>query len=207
MWQAREAERQRIARDLHDGVLQDLSYTTAAIRLIKLDAEGTALEGELQKVGDTILSAAQGLRAAVYNLRLADELDQPLPRLLESLVERNREMARGQQIELEVKEGFPSSPLRNASMELLRIVQEALANARRHSGARSVLVSLRAEGDELVVAEVTDDGRGFEPDAAPGVGLRSMQERAISLGGELTIESEPGKGTRVRVQMPMPRRG
>jgi PAS domain S-box-containing protein len=207
MWQAREAERQRIARDLHDGVLQDLSYTTAAIRLTQLDAEGTALEGELQKVGDTIRSSAQGLRAAVYNLRLADELDQPLPRLLESLVERNREMARGQQIELEVKEGFPSSPLGNASMELLRIVQEALANARRHSGARSVLVSLRAEGDELVVAEVTDDGRGFEPDAAPGVGLRSMQERAISLGGELTIESEPGKGTRVRVQMPMPRRG
>jgi signal transduction histidine kinase len=161
----------------------------------------------MQKVGDTIRSVAQGLRAAVYNLRLADELDQPLPRLLESMVERTREIARGQQIEVEVKEGFPSSPLGTASMELLRIVQEALANARRHSGARSVLVSLRAEGDELLVAEVTDDGRGFEPDASPGVGLRSMQERAISLGGELTIESEPGKGTRVRVQMPMPRRG
>ncbi len=203
--QAREAERQRIARDLHDGVLQDLSYTTAAIRLIKLDAEGTALEGGLQKVVDAIRSTDQGLRAAVYHLRLADELNQPFPRLLESLVERNREMARGQQIELEVKEGFPSAPLGDAGIELLRILQEALANARRHSGARSVLVSLRTEGDDLVVAEVADEGRGFESGTAPGVGLRSMQERANSLGGELTIESEPGKGTRVRVQMPMPR--
>ncbi|MDQ4001240.1 MAG: ATP-binding protein, partial [Actinomycetota bacterium] len=122
------------------------------------------------------------------------------------LVERNREMARGQQIELEVKEGFPSAPLGDAGIELLRILQEALSNARRHSGARSVLVSLRADGDDLVVAEVADEGRGFDLGTAAGVGLRSMQERANSLDGELTIESEPGKGTRVRVQMPMPRR-
>ena len=67
-------------------------------------------------------------------------------------------------------------------------------------------MSLRAEGDDLVVAEVADEGRGFKAGTAAGVGLRSMQERANSLGGELTIESEPGKGTRVRVQMPMPRK-
>ena len=202
----REAERRRIARDLHDGVLQDLSYTTAAMGLIMLDAEGTALEGELQRAVDTIRSAAQGLRAAVNDLRLADELDQPFPELVESLVERHREMARGRQIELEVREGFPSEALGGTGTQLLRILQEALTNARRHSGAKSVLVSLRSEGNDLV-AEVSDDGGGFRPHTTPGVGLRSMQERAVSLGGTLEVESEPGKETRVWVRVPRPQKG
>ena len=89
---------------------------------------------------------------------------------------------------------------------MLRILQEALTNARRHSGAKSVLVSLRSEGNDLV-AEVSDDGGGFRPHTTPGVGLRSMQERAVSLGGTLEVESEPGKGTRVWVRVPRPQKG
>jgi PAS domain S-box-containing protein len=204
MRQAREAERRRIARDLHDGVLQDLSYAVQAMEVTKLQAQGTGLEGELQNEVDAIRSAAHGLRAAVNDLHLADELDQLFPRLLESLVERNREMTRSQQIGLEVKEGFPSEPLGEASTQLLRILQEALTNAWRHSGAKSVLMVLRSEGNNLVV-EVSDDGRGLTPETVPGVGLRSMRERAVSLGGELTVEGEPGKGTRVRLRVPMPR--
>lgn len=64
-------------------------------------------------------------------------------------------------------------------------------------------MTLRAEGEDLV-AEVSDDGRGFGAGSAPGVGLRSMQERASALGGELEVESEPGKGTTVRVRVPKP---
>jgi signal transduction histidine kinase len=204
--QAREAERQRIARDLHDGVLQDLSFTTAAMGLIQLDAEGTGLEVELQRAIDATRSAARMLRAVVYDLRLADELDQPFPRSVESLVERSREMARGQQIGLEVKEGFPSEPLGGTGSELLRILQEALTNSRRHSGAKRVMVSLRSEGNDLV-AEVSDDGRGLAPGTVPGVGLRSMYERAASLGGTLEVESEPAKGTWVRLRVPMAQKG
>jgi PAS domain S-box-containing protein len=204
--EVREAERHRLARDLHDGVLQDLSYTTAAMGLIMLAAEGTGLEGELQRVVDSVRSAVEGLRAAVHDLRLDDELDRPLSELVESLVERHRGMARGQQIALEVKEGFPSEPLGEVGAQLLRVLQEALTNARRHSGANSVLVSLRSEGNDLV-AELSDDGRGFEPETVPGVGLRSMRERAIALGGTLEFESEPRNGTRVRLRVPMSKTG
>lgn len=205
MHQIREAERTRIARDLHDGVLQDLAYAVQTMEFTKLQSQGTALEEEIQVEIEAIRSAVRALRAAVYDLRLADEQHQSFPRLLESLVERNREMARGQQIELDVKEGFPSAPLGEIGTEFLRILQEALTNARRHSGARNVLVSLMAEGNDLV-AEVSDDGRGFGSDTTPGVGLRSMRERAASLGGELEIRSEPGEGTTVRLRIPMPGR-
>jgi PAS domain S-box-containing protein len=204
--EVREAERHRLARDLHDGVLQDLSYTTAAMGLMMLEVEDTKLEAELQRAVDSIRGAVQGLRVAVHDLRLADELDRPFPELVESLVERHRDMARRQQVGLEVKEGFPTEPLGEAGTQLLRILQEALTNARRHSGAKSVLVSLKTEGNDLV-AEVSDDGRGFKLETVPGVGLRSMRERAVSLGGTLEIESEPGTGTQMRLRVPMPKMG
>ena len=104
------AERRRLARDLHDGVLQDLSYTTAAMGIIQLNVEGTSLEEELQAI-DAIRRAAQGLRAAVNDLRIEDERDRPFPDLVESLVERNRGMARSYEIILKVEEGFPRHPL------------------------------------------------------------------------------------------------
>ena len=87
---------------------------------------------------------------------------------------------------------------------MLRIVQEALSNVRRHSGAENAWVSLRTEGEDLV-AEVEDDGRGFDAAAtrAGGIGQKSMRERAGALGGELEVESECGKGTRVRLRVPL----
>jgi PAS domain S-box-containing protein len=202
----REAERRRIARDLHDGVLQDLSYTTAAIGLILLDAKGTGLEEELQKAIDAIRRAAEGLRGVVNDLRLEEERNRPFSELVESVVQRNRMMARGQEIGLEVEEGFPATPFGDAGTEILRVIQETLTNARRHSGARNVRVTLRSEGDEIV-AEISDDGKGFGPGTAPGVGLRSMRERAVALGGKLEIESQVGQGTTVRLRAPMTRKG
>ena len=201
-----EAERLRMARDLHDGVLQDLSYCTAAMQLTKLNAEGTGLEEELQKQIDAIRGAVQGLRAAVNDLRLEEERDRPFPELLESLVQRNRAMARGYEISLEVKEGFPTTSLGNNGTEVLRVIQEALTNVRRHSGARSVRVMLRPNQDGLVI-EISDDGRGFDPETTPGVGLKSMRERAAALGSKLEVTSEVGKGTRVSLRVPMSQRG
>ena len=201
-----EAERRRLARDLHDGVLQDLSYTTAAMGIVQLNAEGTGLEEELQKAIDAIRRAAQGLRAAVNDLRIEDERDRPFPDLVESLVERNRGMARGYEIILEVEEGFPATSLGDAGTEILRVLQEALTNARRHSRARNVQVTLSKDRDELV-AEVADDGLGFGPGTNPGVGLRSMGERAAALGGKLEIESEVGEGTRVRLRVSITQKG
>jgi PAS domain S-box-containing protein len=202
----REAERHRLARDLHDGVLQDLSYIAAAMGLIMLEVEGTSQEGELRRASDAARRAAQGLRDVVNDLRLEEERDRPLPELVESLVHRNRGMARSCEISLEVEEGFPSPPLGVVGTEMLRIIQEALTNARRHSGARNVIVSLRVEEGELV-AEVTDNGQGFGAGTMPGVGLESMRERAAALRGELQIDSEVGEGTRVRLRVSVPQKG
>jgi PAS domain S-box-containing protein len=200
----REAERRRLARDLHDGALQDLAYTTAAMGLMMLNAQDTSLEKELQGIIDAVRRAARGLRDVVNDLRL--EQDRPLPELVESLVKMNRVMARGREISLEVDEDFLSTPLGETGTQMLRIIQEALTNARRHSGASKVLVNLRSEGRDLIV-EVSDDGQGFGPGTASGVGLSSMRERAAVLGGELEIESEIGRGTRVLLRVPAPQEG
>lgn len=199
----REQERRRIARDLHDSVLQDLAYAAQIIELAKLEAEGTGLGEELQEGADVVRRAAMELRGIVYDLRLVDAQDHPLPDLLDSVVERSRGMARECEVRLNVEEGFPVTPLGSVGVELLRIIQEALANARRHSEAENVVVTLSARNDHLI-AEVSDDGRGFGPEAAAGVGLGSMRERVAMLDGELEVESAPGEGTRVRVRVRTP---
>ena len=88
--------------------------------------------------------------------------------------------------------------------QVWRVLQEALTNARRHSRANGVTVVLKTEGGHLI-AEVSDDGCGFGPESGAGVGRSSMSERAVALGGELQIESEPGQGTRVRLRVPLPK--
>jgi PAS domain S-box-containing protein len=199
-----EAERRRIARDLHDGVLQDLSYTAAAIGMIMLQADDAKLKEQLQAAIDAVRRGARGLREVVNDLRLEDEEGRPFTEIVESLVRRNLTMARKAGISLEMGEQVPSTPLGEPGMQVLRVIQEALTNARRHSGAQEISVRLRVDGEDLV-AEVSDDGRGFDPMTPPGVGLRSMRERAVLSGGDLEIESEPGRGTKVRLRVPLPR--
>ena len=200
-----DTERKRIARDLHDGVLQDLSYTAAAIGLIMLRAEDAGLKEQLQAAVDAVRRGAQGLREVVDDLRIENEEGRPLTEIVESVVRRNRTMARGIEISLEVGEQVPSEPLGETGTQVSRIIQEALTNARRHSGADKVSVSLIMDGDDLL-AEVSDDGLGFGPETPPGVGLGSMRERAVLIGGELQIESEAERGTSVRLRVPLSRR-
>jgi len=99
-----EAERKRIAHDLHDGVLQDLSYTAAAIGMIMLQTEGTQQKEQLQSVIDAVRRGARGLREVVNDLRLEEE-GRPFREIVESVVRRNRTMARGCEMSLEVGEG------------------------------------------------------------------------------------------------------
>jgi PAS domain S-box-containing protein len=197
----RRAERRRIARDLHDIVLQDLSGALQSLRLTHLRAKdlgvGLDLEEELEALG----RASSGLRGAIYDLRR--EKERPFVRSVESLVELNRQLTPGRRTVLEVEEGLPEDLPREASVELLRVLQEALVNARRHSGAGNVEVRLRAEGGTLV-AEVADDGRGFDTASTrAGVGLSAMRERVEGLGGAFEAESQAGEGTKVRVTVPL----
>ena len=197
MGEIREVERSRMGRDLHDGPLQDLTYALAAAQLAQSMTEGSDLDRWLQPAVEALKRTGQELRAAVYDLRLEEESGRPFPELVGALVELNRRMAPDRHVRFEVAEGFPSSPLKEKDSELLRILQEALTNARRHSEARNVVVSLGVSETEIW-AEVADDGRGFRTGTAAGVGLESMRERASILGGNLEVESKPGKGTRVR---------
>ena len=142
----RETERNRIARDLHDGPLQDFSYTAASLGMVIMQAEDTALEDRLQAAVDAVRHGAQGLREVVSDLRIDGEKGRPFTEMIRSVVGRNRMMSPHAEVSLEVGEGVPSTPLGETGTQVSRIIQEALTNARRHSGAERISVSLRMEG-------------------------------------------------------------
>ena len=196
----REAERGRISRELHDTVLQDLTYAVQEVHLSKASEDGNA-NSRLEAAAAAMTRAVRGLRSAVYDLSLEAEDEGRLVRSLESLVELNRGMNPGCEYELEVGAGFPETLPEGRSRDVLRVVQEALANARRHSDARRVSITAGARDGSLWL-EVSDDGRGFDPTSVPaGVGTRGMRHRARALGGDLRVESKPGEGTSVRLEL------
>ena len=200
----REAERRRIARELHDVVLQDLTYAMQSLQVLRRKAIPEAgRDEETERQIEALKRAVGGLRDAIYELRIEGSQEQPLARTLHAIVELNRQMAPERTLELAVDEGFPTSISGPATLEVARIVQEALANVRRHSGARRATVTLGTAGDKVLV-EVEDDGQGFEPGQPVGMGLTGMRERALALEGELEVEGEPGVGTRVLLQVPIP---
>ena len=206
--EVREAERTRIARDLHDEALQDLTYALAEAQLLR----SISTEQEAARRAERIVAALDRmgpqLRAVIYDLRLEGEQDKPFSELLGSLLELQRTMAPdGCEINLDLRDGVLEGPLGQTGREVLRIVGEAVTNARRHSGAENVRVAVWTSEDENDLwVEVSDDGQGFdpgqeEPSTTGGTGTKGMRERARILGGNLKIESEPGKGTRVRLEL------
>src|SRR5919112_1018893 len=197
-------ERRRIARDLHDVVLQDLAGVLQSLRLTYLQSKGSELGLDLEEELEALGRAILGLRNAVHDLR--GEKERPLVKTVESLVELNRRLASDCNIELIIEEGFPNRLRGEVGGELLRVIREALTNARHHSGAKSAAVTLKVQGSDLV-AEISDDGQGFALEGTLGVGLSSMQERAANVDGRLEIESELGQGTSVRLLVPVPQIG
>lgn len=201
-YEIREAERRRIARDLHDIVLQDLVSALQALQYLSAQRSTETEHGvDLSQEISALRRAASGLGSAIHELRMDKE--QPLLGGVESLAELNRQMTPERRIEVAVGEEFPQQLPDKLRVELLRAIQEALTNARRHSEARRVRVGLWMEGGELCT-EIADDGRGFDPESVlRGVGLSGMHERIEALGGELEIRSRPGEGTRVISRVPL----
>jgi PAS domain S-box-containing protein len=206
--EVRETERSRIARDIHDEALQDLSGALVEARQLQSISESPESARRLVRLVATLDRIGQQLRGAIYDLRLEGEQDELFPKLLESLVELHRGMAPESDIALEVHDGVLSGPLGERGRQLLRILGEALTNVRRHSGASHVRVGVGII-EEKLWAEVVDDGRGFDAtegseeaaSATGGLGIRGMRERARALGGDLKIESDPETGTKVRFEM------
>ncbi len=197
----REAERRRIARDLHDVVLQDLAGALQGLQATQMESEAAAGGTDLRPEIEALRAAVGSLRNAIYDLRL--DGSQPFVRAVESLVELNRQLAPEREIGLTVCDGFPPQLPDGVDVEVLRVLREALVNIRRHSDSRRVEVVLSNDRDKAR-AEIADDGRGFDPASVrEGVGLSGMRERALELGGKLEVESRPGGGTRVKVEVPL----
>src|SRR5215212_9496483 len=204
--EVRLAERQRLARDLHDLVLQDLTYALQAAQAYRLTQKVDEEEGALNltQLIASLRRASQGLREAVYELRAGEAVGRALARAVEDLVELERRRSPALEVELAVEDGVPTKLPEEMCKGVLLVVREALTNARRHSSARRVRVALGTTEEELVV-EVSDDGVGFDPrQSTKSVGLGAMSERAALLSGRLEVFSEPAEGTRVHLRIPRP---
>jgi len=196
-------------RDLHDDALQDLSGALVDAQRLEAfspDPEAVRLSERLLATLDRV---EPHLRGAIYDLSLESERDRPFHVVLETMVELQCTMAPHLQIALDIQEGMLEGSLGEMGREILRIMGEVLTNARRHSEATSVRVRVGIS-HSILFGEVEDDGRGFDPpqeEPTPattgggGVGMRSMRERAHLLGGELKAQSEPAKGTKVRLEL------
>jgi PAS domain S-box-containing protein len=200
-----EEERQRIARELHDDTAQRLATLMLRVRLLGMEPDEDRRRFQLEDLREQILEAAEGVKRIARGLR-PPELEEV--GLVSAFHAHLRTLRESTGIDVEAHLDSVDHLLTDeAKLALYRIVQESLSNAVRHSGAGRVSLTLRAE-NALVSAEVEDDGRGFLADRAAanggGLGLVGMQERAVMIGARVTVDSTPGQGTRVRVELPSP---
>ncbi|MBD3553367.1 MULTISPECIES: GAF domain-containing sensor histidine kinase [Streptomyces] len=197
-------ERSRLAHELHDAVSQKLFSLrlTAQAAAALVDRDPARAKGELQQVADLAAEAVDELRAAVVELRPAALDEDGLIATLRTQVQ-VLDRAHAADVAFESR-GVRALPAAQEEA-LLRVAQEALHNALRHSGAEHVTVTLTRRGPATVL-RVCDDGRGFDPTAVRRagrhLGLVSMRHRASSVGGRLTVASEPGEGATIEMEVP-----
>jgi anti-sigma regulatory factor (Ser/Thr protein kinase) len=194
------ADRARLAREIHDGLAQDLwlAKLTASklARHPSLDSDARVLAEDLLRSIDSGLAEAQ---TAVLAMRPQGGPVTTLSKLVERQVEEFSDRF-GIRVDCHAQAG-PTVPPR-VSIEVLRVLQEALNNVRKHANARRVIVTLGSQRDAIRLS-VRDDGTGFDPATlARGYGRQSMHERAQSIGAKLTIASAPGRGTTVTLRVP-----
>lgn len=203
---AREDERRRLRRDLHDGLGPALGAQTLKVGLVKelvLEDPKGALE-LLDELEQDIASSLQEVRRLVYNLRPPTLDEWGLIGAVRRSVEQLQRTAQAQEEPLEFRvEAPPTMPVLPAAVEVaaFRITQEAITNVVRHARARRCEIIFRVNG--ALEFEVTDDGVGLPRAHPTGVGLISMRERATELGGACLVEGGAQGGTRVFVRLPL----
>ncbi len=197
-------ERNRLARELHDSVSQKLFglVLTAEAAATLLDRDSAAAGEQVARLGELAQEALTELRELIFELRPLSLEQEGLAATLRKQVEMLRRV-HGREIELRIAGSAACAP--DAEADVLRVAQEALANALRHAGAERIELRMEARDGRLLVV-VADDGAGFDP-ADPALrsrrlGLTSMEERARALGGTLAVVSRVGEGTTVTLEVP-----
>jgi signal transduction histidine kinase len=201
-------ERELLARELHDSLGQVLGYTTfrmEATRKLIADGKLSAADDQLVQMEHIVADAHADVREYILNLRTTPTDQQPFFSALQHYLDGFLKNY-GIRVDLSVDTGvedriFPP----NAQMQLFCIIQEAFSNARKHGQTDCLQLSFEML-DGLVRIRIRDNGRGFDPTRAAGeghFGLRFMRERAETLGGRLQVDSTPGQGTCVEVEVPV----
>jgi len=205
LMQAQEEERRRLARELHDGLSQQLAMLTVELGMVakEVPESAPAIHEQLCRLRDRSESLSNDLRRMMHQLH---------PAVLEHLglvaALRNHcgefSENEGIRVRFRVVSELNRVPPETAVC-LYRIAQEALRNVSKHSGAREAWVEIDQQGDEILLS-IVDQGLGFDsetPKAGKCLGLISMRERVRLLGGTVKIKSAPGEGTQVNVRVPV----
>lgn len=194
-------ERTRVARELHDGLAQDLWFAKLKHeRLVPhVPEEHRVLATEVTQALDNAIAEA---KQAVATMRAGDDRDLPLEELISRAVEEFGGRS-GVRADFNAAD-LPASLPARTQVEVMRVLQEALTNVRKHADATVVRVNAELE-DGTFVLRVVDNGRGFRPDetSGDGLGVQGMKERARLMGGELRVVSEPSGGTAVHLAVPV----
>jgi signal transduction histidine kinase/FixJ family two-component response regulator len=206
----RERERQVIARDLHDGPVQDLSSLVFQLQLAKEGVLEPALRFEFDKIGLTMKQTIRDLRGMINELRPPSLIRFGITRAIQCYTDDFREKHPELEIELNLNPLHEETMLPDqVNLTLYRIYQEAMNNIIRHAQATQVKVRLGQVSD-YVILDISDNGMGFprlaelaEQKHNDHYGLIGMQERADAVGGSFNVNSEPGKGTSIHVTLPL----
>lgn len=199
---AQEDERRRIAAGIHDDPVQALSAMRLRLEALRDELTTDSQVALAQELDEAIGDTTRRLRELLFELR-TPQLE--TVGLAEAIRDELHETQRLTGVATALEDGLRSEPEQGVRGIIFRIVREALANVRKHSGATSVVVRLETTHD-VVRAVVVDDGRGFHPGGEPGpghVGIATMRERAAQAGAQLEIHSAPGEGTRVTLEIPV----
>jgi len=204
--QAISEERERIARELHDGVAQVLGYVGTKVMAVRLNLQKENLmeaDRQLSQLEKAARDVSLDVREGILGLKMASQVDTDLVKGLDEVIRQFINLS-NIQANFHLPTNYVVNLLPEEVLHLLRVVQEALTNARKHANATHIEVTLDQE-DRILKLEVMDDGEGFVPKKIfekinGNFGLITMQERASEIGANLEIHSEPGKGTCVSIQ-------
>ncbi len=203
-------ERERLSRELHDGVAQLVAHL-----LLRLDTIKELVEADRSQEAEAELERLHGVADEIY-----EDIGESITGLRTNVTERGLICALQDYVDqFEERHQIPTSlrtddaanqlaPL--AALQLFRFIQEALTNVRKHAAAREATVTLTSNGPDQLRIVIADDGQGFIPGTqsngkARPLGLTSMRERVEALGGTFHVNSQPGSGTQVTATVPIPR--